>query len=108
MASSLCCASARTAAALVYRQSSLGSCVVVAPGAELIGGFPQAGFNLRDVVAGGDGYLCGADCCCGRFAEGRWGWVASAGVNGYVQLWFVLLGRFGETDGGLPVKTFCS
>jgi hypothetical protein len=82
--------------------------VVVEPGAELMGGFPQAGFNLRDVVAGVGGHLCGADCCCGRFAEGRWGWVTSAGVNGYAQLWFAPLGRFGETYGGLPAKTFYS
>ncbi len=26
---------------------------------ELIGGFPQAGFNLRDVVEGVGGHLCG-------------------------------------------------
>ena len=28
-------------------------------GTELIGGFPQAGFNLRDVVEGVGGHLCG-------------------------------------------------
>jgi hypothetical protein len=31
----------------------------VGVGTELIGGFPQAGFNLRDVVEGVDGHLCG-------------------------------------------------
>ena len=30
----------------------------------------------------------GADCCFWRLAEGRWGWVASGGVNDYAQLWF--------------------
>ena len=31
----------------------------VGVGTELIGGFPQAGFNLRDVVEGVGGHLCG-------------------------------------------------
>jgi hypothetical protein len=31
----------------------------VGVGTELIGGFPQAGFNLRDVVEGVGSHLCG-------------------------------------------------
>lgn len=43
-------------------------------GTEVIGCFPQAGFNLRDVVEGVGGHLRGGtDCCFWRVAEGHMG-----------------------------------
>ncbi len=79
----------------------------VGVGSELIGGIPQAGFNLRDVVEGVGGHLRGGDCCFWRVAERRLGWVASGGVNDYAQLWLgVGVGLGGLW--GLRVKVFCS